>query len=105
VFRQRFLAVCGVVGMAIASLGLTSCTSTPSTYSTEITSGYVTWDLENVDVARDGAFTAMVDIPANVPPGPATLTLRGSVYDDCVIRDGAACVTYSVGLTIAAPRT
>ncbi len=60
-------------------------------------------DLGEVEVAGDGSFRAVLTVPADAPPGPGTLAVTGSRYDDCLDTSGS-CAGYGVHLTLLPAR-
>jgi hypothetical protein len=56
-------------------------------------------DLGDVDVARDGSFTATVAVPADASPGESEIGVRGSPYDE-PCEDGESCAGYGVRLIV-----
>jgi hypothetical protein len=60
-------------------------------------------DLGDVDVARDGSFTATLTVPLDASPGESYLGVRGSPFDD-PCDDGESCAGYSVAVTVLPAR-
>lgn len=56
--------------------------------------------LGRVPVARDGSFRASFVIPADAPPGEASIEVHGSAFDDCRDTEGGSCAGYTVALTL-----
>ena len=60
-------------------------------------------DLGEAPVARDGSFSTELEIPADVSPGPAAISVLGSPLDECDdTGGGTSCAGYSVELTVLA---
>ncbi len=57
------------------------------------------FDLGEVEVAEDGSFRTVLTVPADAPPGPSTLAVSGSRYDECLDTTGS-CAGYGVYLTV-----
>jgi hypothetical protein len=57
-------------------------------------------DLGDVEVGEDGSFRAVLTVPADAPPGPASLGARGSAYDECPDDTTGGCAGYEVLLTL-----
>jgi len=53
-------------------------------------------------VAEDGEFAATVDIPPDFPRGPATISIRGSTFDECEKNPppDVQCAGYEIGLMV-----
>lgn len=53
-------------------------------------------------VGTDGEFSAVVEIPADFPAGPATISVTGSTFDECADDPpaGVACASYQTTLTV-----
>ena len=72
--------------------------ATGHTYSVTLTNRGATGQPIIAAVARNGAFSIEVPIPADFPHGTAYIIVTRSPYDNC--EDGASCAGYSVSLTV-----
>ena len=81
-------------GAANCSLDYTS----GHTYSIILTNKGVAGKPVTATVARDGAFSTEIPIPADFSHGTAYLIVTGSPYDDC--ENGQSCAGYSTTIIV-----
>ena len=79
---------------AKCSLGYTS----GHTYSITLTNKGVAGKPVTATVARDGAFSTEIPIPADFSHGTAYLIVTGSPYDNC--ENGQSCAGYSTTIIV-----
>ncbi len=92
----------GQVTLAAPAAGCDLGYDDGASYEVTLAGRGVSVDLGDVDVAEDGSFRAVLTVPADVPPGPAGLSVRGSPHDDC--DDTGSCAGYGVDLTLLPDR-